>query len=221
MNCPENDCWRQDPRFQGDNFAATAVSTLSAKLPQSTTRYAQVALFWRMHCRKGNVHYCANRFQAAVTMRIAQRRLISCSTQTIWQFELAAPRGGTAGPRYERGMKMVRLLNREPAEQPSPATSPIRVRPCGRPPSTSPAIQGPTPIPLVMHQVAPWSAAHASHWLPMTLRFNLLRLDPTSARENQIAKIKLSGRGPPEYGNSRRKTPHHRCQSRSNTPEGV
>jgi aryl-alcohol dehydrogenase-like predicted oxidoreductase len=108
---PENDWRRQDPRFQGDNFATNlaivdAVGAIAAKHEAS---HAQIALAWIL--AQGSDIVPIPGFKRRVTMEdSAKASNITLDADDIAKLDLAAPRGGTSGPRYgERGMKMVRL----------------------------------------------------------------------------------------------------------------
>ena len=108
---PENDWRRQDPRFQGDNFATNLaivdiVGEIAAKHEAS---HAQIALAWIL--AQGNDIVPIPGFKRRVTMEdSAKARYVSLDADDLTTLDLAAPRGGTSGPRYgERGMKMVRL----------------------------------------------------------------------------------------------------------------
>ena len=108
---PENDWRRQDPRFQGDNFATNLaivdiVGEIAAKHEAS---HAQIALAWIL--AQGNDIVPIPGFKRRVTMEdSAKASDVSLDADDLATLDLAAPRGGTSGPRYgERGMKMVRL----------------------------------------------------------------------------------------------------------------
>lgn len=108
---PENDWRRQDPRFQGDNFATNLaivdiVGEIAAKHEAS---HAQIALAWIL-AQGGDIVPIPG-FKRRVTMEdSANASNITLDADDIAKLDLAAPRGGTSGPRYgERGMKMVRL----------------------------------------------------------------------------------------------------------------
>ena len=108
---PENDWRRQDPRFQGDNFAANlkivdVVGEIAAKHHAS---HAQIALAWIL--AQGSDIVPIPGFKRRVTMEdSAKASDIALDTDDLAKLDAAAPRGGTSGPRYgERGMKMVRL----------------------------------------------------------------------------------------------------------------
>lgn len=108
---PENDWRRQDPRYQGDNFATNLkvvdiVGEVAAKHDASN---AQVALAWLL--AQGDDIVPIPGFKRRVTMEdSAKSAEVKLDADDLAKLEAAAPRGGTAGPRYgERGMKMVRL----------------------------------------------------------------------------------------------------------------
>ena len=108
---PENDWRRQDPRFQGDNFAANLaivdiVGEIAAKHDAS---HAQIALAWILAQGKDIVPIPG--FKRRVTMEdSAKASDIALVVDDLAKLDAAAPRGGTSGPRYgAQGMKMVRL----------------------------------------------------------------------------------------------------------------
>ncbi|WP_295491778.1 aldo/keto reductase [Sphingorhabdus sp. EL138] len=108
---PENDWRRQDPRFQGDNFAANLaivdiVGEIAAKHDAS---HAQVALAWIL--AQGDDIVPIPGFKRRVTMEdSAKASDIALVVDDLAKLDAAAPRGGTSGPRYgAQGMKMVRL----------------------------------------------------------------------------------------------------------------
>jgi aryl-alcohol dehydrogenase-like predicted oxidoreductase len=108
---PENDWRQQDPRFQGDNFATNlaivdVVGEIAAKHEAS---HAQIALAWIL--AQGNDIVPIPGFKRRVTMEDSEKASdVTLDADDLATLDLAAPRGGTSGPRYgERGMKMVRL----------------------------------------------------------------------------------------------------------------
>jgi len=108
---PDNDWRRQDPRFQGDNFAANLaivdiVGEIAAKHDAS---HAQIALAWILAQGKDIVPIPG--FKRRVTMEdSAKASDIALDMDDLAKLDAAAPRGGTSGPRYgAQGMKMVRL----------------------------------------------------------------------------------------------------------------
>ena len=107
----ENDWRRQDPRFQGDNFATNlaivdVVGEIAAKHEAS---HAQIALAWIL--AQGNDIVPIPGFKRRVTMEdSAKASDVTLDANDLATLDLAAPRGGTSGPRYgAQGMKMVRL----------------------------------------------------------------------------------------------------------------
>ena len=108
---PENDWRRQDPRFQGDNFATNLaivdiVGEIAAKHEAS---HAQIALAWIL--AQGNDIVPIPGFKRRVTMEdSAKASDVTLDANDLATLHLAAPRGGTSGPRYgAQGMKTVRL----------------------------------------------------------------------------------------------------------------
>jgi aryl-alcohol dehydrogenase-like predicted oxidoreductase len=108
---PGNDWWRQDPRFQGDNFAANLaiVDVVGDIASKHNASHAQIALAWLL--AQGDDIVPIPGFKRRVTMEdSAKAASILLDEGDLAALNQAAPRGGTAGPRYgERGMKMVRL----------------------------------------------------------------------------------------------------------------
>jgi aryl-alcohol dehydrogenase-like predicted oxidoreductase len=108
---PANDWRRNDPRYQGDNFAANlkvvdAVGEVAAK--HGVTN-AQIALAWLL--AQGDDIVPIPGFKRRVTMEDSAKSAdVSLDASDLAKLDAAAPRGGTAGPRYgDMGMKMVRL----------------------------------------------------------------------------------------------------------------
>lgn len=108
---PPNDWRQQDPRYQGENFAKNlklvdAVGEVAVKHGAS---HAQVALAWLL--AQGDDIVPIPGFKQRKTLEdSAKSANLKLDAEDMANLELAAPRGGTAGPRYgERGMKMVRL----------------------------------------------------------------------------------------------------------------
>lgn len=108
---PENDWRHQDPRYQGDNFAANlkVVDVVGEVAAKHGATHAQIALAWLL--AQGDDIVPIPGFKRRVTMEdSAKAANVSLDADELAILEAAAPRGGTAGPRYgERGMKMVRL----------------------------------------------------------------------------------------------------------------
>ena len=108
---PENDWRRNDPRYQGENFAANlkvvdAIGDVAAKHSVSN---AQIALAWLM--AQGSDIVPIPGFKRRETMEDSAKAAdVSLDASDLAALDAAAPRGGTAGPRYgEQGMRMVRL----------------------------------------------------------------------------------------------------------------
>ncbi len=108
---PDNDWRRNDPRYQGDNFTANlkvvdAIAEVAAKHNASN---AQVALAWVL--AQGDDIVPIPGFKRRVTMEDSAKAAdITLDATDLAALDAAAPRGGTAGPRYgEAGMRMVRL----------------------------------------------------------------------------------------------------------------
>jgi aryl-alcohol dehydrogenase-like predicted oxidoreductase len=108
---PADDWRRNDPRYQGDNFAANlkvvdAIANVAAKHGASN---AQVALAWLL--AQGDDIVPIPGFKRRVTMEDSVKAAdFALDATDLQALDTAAPLGGTAGPRYgERGMRMVRL----------------------------------------------------------------------------------------------------------------
>ncbi|WP_295497355.1 aldo/keto reductase [Sphingorhabdus sp. EL138] len=108
---PDNDWRRQDPRFQGDNFAANfaIVDALGEIAAKHDASHAQIALAWIL--AQGSDIVPIPGFKRRVTMEdSAKASDVSLDTDDLAKLDAAAPRGSTSGPRYgAQGMKMVRL----------------------------------------------------------------------------------------------------------------
>jgi aryl-alcohol dehydrogenase-like predicted oxidoreductase len=108
---PANDWRRGDPRYQGENLAANlkvvdAIGAIAAKHKASN---AQIALAWLL--AQGEDIVPIPGFKRRLTMEDSAGAVeVTLDSDDLAALEAAAPRGGTAGPRYgERAMKMVRL----------------------------------------------------------------------------------------------------------------
>jgi aryl-alcohol dehydrogenase-like predicted oxidoreductase len=106
------DDWRrQDPRYSAENMPANlaivdAVSTVAARHGVSN---AQVALAWLLAQGPNIVPIPGVKRRATMRDSVAAP-LVALTETDLAELDAAAPRGGTAGPRYgERGMRMVRL----------------------------------------------------------------------------------------------------------------
>lgn len=108
---PANDWRHNDPRWQGDNFAANlkvvdAIGEVAAKHNASN---AQIALAWLL--AQGDDIVPIPGFKRRLTLEDSAKAAdITLDAADLAALEAAAPVGGTAGPRYgEAGMRMVRL----------------------------------------------------------------------------------------------------------------
>ncbi len=108
---PENDWRRNDPRYQGDNFAANlkVVDAIAQVGDKHNASNAQIALAWLL--AQGDDIVPIPGFKRRVTMEDSAKAAdIALDAADLAALDSAAPRGGTAGPRYgEAGMRMVRL----------------------------------------------------------------------------------------------------------------
>lgn len=108
---PESDWRRNDPRYQGENFAANlkVVDSIAEVATKHSVSNAQIALAWLM--AQGNDVVPIPGFKRRVTMEDSAKAAdIALDANDLAALDAAAPRGGTAGPRYgEQGMRMVRL----------------------------------------------------------------------------------------------------------------
>lgn len=108
---PANDWRRNDPRYQGENFTANlkVVDAIAAVATKHHASNAQIALAWLM--AQGDDIVPIPGFKRRFTMEDSAKSVdITLDSEDLAVLDTAAPRGGTAGPRYgEAGMKMVRL----------------------------------------------------------------------------------------------------------------
>ena len=108
---PANDWRRGDPRYQGENLAANlkVVDAIGAVAAKHEASNAQIALAWLL--AQGEDIVPIPGFKRRLTMEDSAGAVdVTLDSDDLAALELAAPRGGTAGPRYgERAMKMVRL----------------------------------------------------------------------------------------------------------------
>ena len=106
------DDWRRnDPRFSPENMPANLaiVDAVSAVAGRHGVSNAQVALAWLL--AQGNDIVPIPGVKRRETMRDSVGAPdVTLTAADLAELDRAAPRGGTAGPRYgERGMRMVRL----------------------------------------------------------------------------------------------------------------
>ncbi len=108
---PADDWRRNDPRYQGDNFAANLkiVDVIRGIADAHHVSLAQIALAWLL--AQGDDIVPIPGFKRRVTMEDSIAAVnVTLTSADLAALEAIAPRGGTSGPRYsERGMKMVRL----------------------------------------------------------------------------------------------------------------
>lgn len=108
---PANDWRRNDPRYQGDNFATNlkVVDAIAEVAVKHSASNAQVALAWLL--AQGDDIVPIPGFKRRFTMEDSAKAAdVVLDTDDLTALDAAAPRGGTAGPRYgEQGMRMVRL----------------------------------------------------------------------------------------------------------------
>jgi aryl-alcohol dehydrogenase-like predicted oxidoreductase len=108
---PANDWRRNDPRYQGENFAANlkVVDIVGEVAAKHGVTNAQIALAWLL--AQGRDIVPIPGFKRRVTMEDSAKAAdVTLDAEDLAKLDAAAPRGGTAGPRYgEAGMRMVRL----------------------------------------------------------------------------------------------------------------
>ena len=108
---PDNDWRRNDPRWQGDNFAENlkVVDAIGEIADKHNASKAQIALAWLL--AQGEHIVPIPGFKRRLTMEDSAKAVdIELDTEDLEALDAAAPVGATAGPRYgEAGMRMVRL----------------------------------------------------------------------------------------------------------------
>lgn len=108
---PATDWRRNDPRYQGDNFAENlkVVDIVGEVAAKHNASNAQVALAWLL--AQGDDIVPIPGFKRRFTMEDSAKAAdFTLDDDDLAKLDAAAPRGGTAGPRYgEAGMRMVRL----------------------------------------------------------------------------------------------------------------
>lgn len=108
---PEGDYRRQDPRYSEENFAKNmAVVEVVKQIADAHGRSpAQVALAWLLAQGPDIVPIPGSKRRQTLEDSMAAADL-ELTADDLFRLDEAAPRGGTAGPRYgERAMAMVRL----------------------------------------------------------------------------------------------------------------
>lgn len=110
-NYPASDYRRQDPRLQGDNFAANMrlVDAVRVIAVEKSATPAQIALAWLLAQGEDVVPIPGTKRQRYLdeNLRALDLRL---STDDLARIAAAVPPGGTAGPRY--GERMMALVDR-------------------------------------------------------------------------------------------------------------
>jgi aryl-alcohol dehydrogenase-like predicted oxidoreductase len=108
---PADDWRRNDPRYQGENFAANMkiVDVVRGIGEAHGVSPAQVALAWLL--AQGDDIVPIPGVKRRVTMEDSVAAVnVTLTAADLTAIEKVAPKGGTAGPRYgEQGMRMVRL----------------------------------------------------------------------------------------------------------------
>jgi aryl-alcohol dehydrogenase-like predicted oxidoreductase len=107
----DSDWRKQDPRYSEENFAANfaVVDVVKAIAEKHGVSPAQIALAWLLAQGEDIVPIPGSKRRATMEDS-AGASDIALGTDDLAKIAAAAPRGGTAGPRYsERGMAMVRL----------------------------------------------------------------------------------------------------------------
>jgi aryl-alcohol dehydrogenase-like predicted oxidoreductase len=108
---PANDWRRNDPRYQGDNFATNlkVVDVVGEVAAKHQVSHAQIALAWLL--AQGDDIVPIPGFKRRVTMEDSAGACnVTLDADDLAKLDAAAPVGATAGPRYgEMGMRMVRL----------------------------------------------------------------------------------------------------------------
>jgi len=108
---PADDWRHNDPRYSEENFGANLkiVDAIRAVADRHRVSLAQIALAWLLAQGEDIVPIPGVKRRATLEDS-AGAADVELSAQDLAGLDAAAPRGGTAGPRYgERGMKMVRL----------------------------------------------------------------------------------------------------------------
>jgi aryl-alcohol dehydrogenase-like predicted oxidoreductase len=108
---PLDDWRRNDPRYQGENFAANKkiVDVVRGIGDAHGVSPAQIALAWLLAQGQDIVPIPGVKRRATMEDSIAAVN-VTLSEADLTAIEQVAPKGGTAGPRYgEQGMRMVRL----------------------------------------------------------------------------------------------------------------
>lgn len=108
---PANDWRRNDPRWQGDNFAANlkVVDAVGAVAAKHGVSHAQVALGWLLAQGPDVVPIPGVKRRVTMEDSVLAADLV-LDAEDLAALDAASPKGATAGPRYgEMGMRMVRI----------------------------------------------------------------------------------------------------------------
>lgn len=108
---PDGDYRRNDPRYSAENFAANMVMVEAVKAIATAhgVSAAQIALAWLLAQGDDIVPIPGSKRRATLEDSMAAVDVLLTAAD-LAALDAAAPRGGTAGPRYnERMMAMVRL----------------------------------------------------------------------------------------------------------------
>jgi aryl-alcohol dehydrogenase-like predicted oxidoreductase len=108
---PPDDWRHNDPRYSEENFGANLkiVDAIRAVADRHGVSLARIALAWLL-AQGDDVVPIPGVKRRATLQDSAAASEVKLSDDDLAELDAAAPRGGTAGPRYgERGMKMVRL----------------------------------------------------------------------------------------------------------------
>ncbi len=108
---PADDWRHNDPRYSEENFGANMkiVDAIRVVADRHGVSLARIALAWLLAQGEDIVPIPGVKRRATLEDSAAAAD-VELSAQDVADLEAAAPRGGTAGPRYgERGMRMVRL----------------------------------------------------------------------------------------------------------------
>jgi aryl-alcohol dehydrogenase-like predicted oxidoreductase len=108
---PADDWRHNDPRYSEENFGANLkiVDAIRVVADRHGVSLARIALAWLM-AQGDDIVPIPGVKRRATLEDSAGAVEVALSAQDLADLDAAAPRGGTAGPRYgERGMRMVRL----------------------------------------------------------------------------------------------------------------
>ncbi|MEG3147512.1 aldo/keto reductase [Sphingomonas sp. RT2P30] len=108
---PADDWRRNDPRYSAENLPhnLAIVATVAKVAARHGVSNAQVALAWLL-AQGDDVVPIPGVKRRATMADSAGAPDVALTAQDLAEIDAAAPRGGTAGPRYaERGMRMVKL----------------------------------------------------------------------------------------------------------------